>query len=196
MKRRTLAVLLGAVALVVVLAIGLSQRPEDESGDTPRLSLAQQQKALAGSPPELAALHAQAGELLGGGKDALRARLAALKGRPVVVNKWASWCAPCRAEFPFFQHAGARFGKRVAFVGLNSGDGDGAAASFLARYPVSYPSYTDPKEKAALSLGAGSNYPITLFYDASGKQRFVHQGGYPTLAKLEEDIRTYALAGS
>lgn len=192
-RPRTILLLLGAAALIAVVAIGLSQAPEDTSKETATLSLADQQRRLAGAPPALAALHAQAGDLLGGGKAAVRARIAALRGRPLVVNKWASWCGPCRAEFPFFQHAGASFGKQVAFLGLNSGDNDAAAARFLKRFPVSYPSYTDPKEKAALALGAGANYPITIFYDAAGKQQYLHQGGYPTLQKLEQDIRRYAL---
>lgn len=194
MKPRTILVLIGAAALVAVLAIGLSQRPKDEAKRTAPLSLGAQQRALAGSPPPLAALHAQANVLLGGGKGALHARLAALKGYPVVMNKWASWCAPCRAEFAFFQRAAAHFGTRVAFVGLNSGDGNGAAASFLRLRPVSYPSYTDPREKAALDFGIGTNYPVTVFFGADGKRHFIHQGAYPTLARLEHDIQSYALS--
>ncbi len=61
--------------------------------------------AFRGSPPTLAALHGQADRLLGGGLSAFRARLAALHGYPVVVNKWASWCGPCQSEFPVFQKA-------------------------------------------------------------------------------------------
>ncbi len=196
MKTRTIALLLGAAALIAVLVIGLSQRPDDGSDLVKPLSLTDQRKALAGAPPALAGIHAQAAQLLGGGRSAVEARLAALKGTPVVVNKWASWCGPCRAEFPVLQHAGADLGKQVAFLGLNSGDDDKPAQSFLSRYPVAYPSYTDPHEKAALALGAGSNYPITLFYDKTGKKVHQHAGGYTDVETFEADVRKYALGAS
>jgi thiol-disulfide isomerase/thioredoxin len=186
--------LAAAAALVAVLAVGLSQQPDDKTSETRALSLADQQRALDGAPAPLAALHAQANELLGGGAKALRGRLRALRGRPVVVNKWASWCGPCRAEFTLFQHVASQYGKRVAFVGLNSGDNDAAARRFLQQRPLSYPSYTDPHEKAALALGAATNYPITIFYGADGKRRYMHQGGYFDLAKLRGDIRRYSLS--
>jgi cytochrome c biogenesis protein CcmG/thiol:disulfide interchange protein DsbE len=149
--------------------------------------------ALAGSPPPLRALHAQSSRLLGGGPAAFRARLRALRGHPVVVNKWASWCGPCRSEFPFFQRLSTGLGTRVAFVGVNSNDNDGDARGFLRRYPVSYPSYSDPGQKVAKVFGATLAFPTTAFYRASGRLSYVHQGAYASEAKLREDIARYAL---
>jgi cytochrome oxidase Cu insertion factor (SCO1/SenC/PrrC family)/thiol-disulfide isomerase/thioredoxin len=99
------------------------------------------QQALAGSPAPLASLHAQAGQLLGP-ESALVARLSSLRGRyPVVINVWASWCTACRAEFPLFASASARYGRRVAFLGVDTNDNASDGRSFFAQHPVSYPSY-------------------------------------------------------
>jgi thiol-disulfide isomerase/thioredoxin len=150
---------------------------------------------LAGSPASLAELHAQAGEILSGGLPALRARLASLHGRPVVVNKWASWCVPCRAEFGAFQAVSLARGRQVAFVGIDSGDTSRAdAATFLRSFPVSYPSYYDPDGAAGRAVTDSTFTPVTVFYDSHGAQ-YIHQGPYASAARLEQDVRRYALDG-
>ncbi len=156
-------------------------------------SRATEASAFKGSPPPLAALHAQAGKLLHGGPAAFKARLAGLRGYPVVINKWASWCGPCQTEFPAFQRASVSYGKRVAFVGLNGKDHDQAAAAFLRRFPVSYPSYVDPQESIARTLQAATYYPQTIYIDPQGKIVFDHAGPYLSASALETDIRRYAL---
>jgi cytochrome c biogenesis protein CcmG, thiol:disulfide interchange protein DsbE len=192
--RRRLPWVLAAAAVVVAVVIGLSQTGTNNSAPkASTVSAADQQRALAGAPAPLADIHGRANQLVAGSKADVNEQLAALKGHPVVINKWASWCGPCRFEFPFLQDAGVRYGKRVAFLGLNSGDNAGDARNFLAKFPVSYPSFEDPNERIATSLGAGAVYPTTIFIDAQGKRQFVHQGGYATRQKLEEDIDRYAL---
>jgi thiol-disulfide isomerase/thioredoxin len=169
-------------------AVGCGSSGGDYGGEHPDYA-----KALAGSPAPLAALHRQANELLGGGQDAYDARLAKLRGYPVVVNAWASWCGPCRFEFPYFQRAAAEYGKRVAFLGIDSEDSDDAAATFLAEAPVPYPSYTDPDKAVRESFGAGLGLPDTAFYDRDGRLVYLKQGPYDDLAELRGDIRRYAL---
>lgn len=164
-------------------------------GDDPESaapSPAKQRDALAGSPPPLAGIHAQANDLLGGGRDAFESRLARLRGYPVVVNKWASWCAPCRAEFPYFQTLSVDHGKRIAFLGVNGNDNDGDAREFLRRYPVSFPSYKDPDLKISAAMKAVAAFPSTAFYDSKGELAYVHQGAYATESKLAADIERYA----
>jgi cytochrome c biogenesis protein CcmG, thiol:disulfide interchange protein DsbE len=153
------------------------------------------EKALAGSPALLAALHRQADQLLPGGKDAYEARIAALRGFPAVVNVWASWCGPCRFEFPHFQQAAADYGKRVAFLGVDTQDSDDAASTFLEEAPVPYPSYTDPGKDIGDAVGASLGLPDTAFYDQRGKLVYLKQGPYDDEAELRADIERYALGG-
>jgi thiol-disulfide isomerase/thioredoxin len=191
-KRSLLA--LAALSVLVVLVVGLTQR----AGSAPStgrsgLSLAQMQSRLAGSPPALSALHAQGGEILAGGLPALRGRLAGLRGRPVVINKWASWCQPCRAEFGVFQRVSVAQGREVAFIGIDSGDSSRTSAlAFLRSFPLSYPSYYDASGHAGELITDSSFTPVTVFYDRHGSQ-YIHQGPYTSTAKLEEDVRRYAL---
>lgn len=148
--------------------------------------------AFTGSPPALTALHAQANRLLSGGRRAFKARLSALHGHPVVVNVWASWCPPCRAEFPLFQTASVRFGRHVAFLGVDTLDRAGDARSFLRRYPVAYPNYEDGSGTIEQSLVPTQGVPMTIFIDARGHITYFHQGAYQTERQLRADIERYA----
>lgn len=150
-------------------------------------------KALAGAPAPLMAVYDQANELLPGGPGAYEERIASLRGYPVVVNVWASWCGPCRFEFPHLQEAAAVYGKRVAFLGIDSQDSDDAAATFLREEPVPYPSYADPGEEIAKSIGADLGLPDTAFYDRRGELVYLKQGPYSDEAELVADIERYAL---
>ena len=146
------------------------------------------------SPPSAAGgLKTEANHLLGGGASAFKRQLASLSGTPVVVNQWASWCGPCKYEFPFFQRLSAKYQGKVAFLGVDSQDNRGDAQRFLAKLPTPYPHFFDPGASIARVFKGGRAWPTTAFYDASGKLSFTHAGAYATQAKLEQDIRTYAL---
>jgi cytochrome c biogenesis protein CcmG, thiol:disulfide interchange protein DsbE len=182
---RSLSCALGVLAAAFVLtACGSSDEPASKAPDY--------DAALRDAPPKLAALYDQGNELLDGGVPAFEARLAELDGYPVVVNKWASWCGPCRAEFPWFQSLSAKHGHEVAFVGVNSNDGTETAADFLAELPLPYPSYLDPKLEIAATFDAPTEFPATAFYGSDGELEYVRRGGYADEAELESDIERYA----
>jgi cytochrome c biogenesis protein CcmG/thiol:disulfide interchange protein DsbE len=192
-KRLTIA--LPAAAVLVLLVVGLLQLGDSSSPSAApsTLTLAQMHARLSGSPPALAALHAQASEILPGGLPALRARLAALRHVPIVINKWASWCEPCRAEFGVFQRVSVSRGREVAFIGIDSGDYSQAdARAFLRSFPVSYPSFYDQGGQAGLAITDSTFTPVTVFINRSGGE-FIHQGPYLSVARLEQDVRRYAL---
>jgi cytochrome c biogenesis protein CcmG/thiol:disulfide interchange protein DsbE len=186
--RLAIVVTVVVVAAVAVLAITKGGSSDKKSAAPSQAAV---QKAFAGSPPALAALHNDASKLLGGGTTAFKQRLADLRGHPVVVNKWAAWCGPCRQEFPVFQQASVRFGKRVAFIGVDSNDNDGSAKGFLSKFPVSYPSYSDPNLKIAAFMDAVGAFPTTVMFNSQGKQVNTHLGPYTSQAALAADIRRF-----
>jgi cytochrome oxidase Cu insertion factor (SCO1/SenC/PrrC family)/thiol-disulfide isomerase/thioredoxin len=153
-------------------------------------SAAAAQRVLAGSPGALAAIHQQAGQLLGSTAE-LVSRLGALRGYPVVLNAWASWCGPCQSEFPIFGSASASYGRKVAFLGVSTSDSSGGARSFLAHHPVSYPSYQSSSADLA-RLAVIEGLPTTIFISRSGRVVNVHAGQYDTLSALVNDIQRYA----
>jgi thiol-disulfide isomerase/thioredoxin len=175
-----------AAAAAIVLAVACGG-DSARSGGHPDY-----RRALAGAPPPLARLYRQGDRLLPGGTAAFARRLADLRGHPVVVNKWASWCGPCREEFPWFQRLSAKLGRQVAFLGVDSNDASAAARTFLEEFPVPYPSYSDPGQEIARAIEATVGFPGTAFYDRAGKLVYVRRGQYPSESALAADIRRYA----
>ena len=192
---RTFVIFAVVIAVGAAVGIGLKQANSNDAGETQtalKPTAAQTASALAGAPAPLAALHAQPDALLGGGRKALRARLAALRGHPIVVNVWASWCGPCRTEMPALQRVALQRGRSVAFVGVNLKDNRAAARRFLQSVPLSYPSYEDPDGQIYNDY-ALAGAPSTIFYDAAGRKTFTHQGPFLTADDLNRDIDRYAL---
>jgi len=98
--------------------------------------------------------------------DALFARL---KGTPVVLNIWASWCGPCRDEAPLLSAAARRYGQQVQFLGVDILDQTQAAIRFANEFHVPYPSVFDPAGDIRGGLGF-LGQPDTIFFDAQGNK--------------------------
>jgi cytochrome c biogenesis protein CcmG/thiol:disulfide interchange protein DsbE len=122
-----------------------------------------------------AATTASTGPLLPSTPDALptmdpstfNEMLSEQRGTPILVNVWASWCAPCKAETPDLIAAHERLGDRVRFIGVNAQDDRTSATEFIHDFEVPYPSVFDPSNAIAISYGLYSP-PSTLFFDANG----------------------------
>jgi len=199
MSLRPLTALAAALAAATLAACGGSDGSTGVSGGdgaTRTSSAASKGSAaarLARAPAALRANAADANTLAGEGKKALTQRVSKLDGHPIVVNQWASWCGPCRAEFPFFADAVAEHGDKVAFVGIDFNDARDPANDFMREVPPGFASIYDPEGEAARSLGGGRIMPTTFFIGRDGKLVYTKLGGYPDAAALEADIRRYAL---
>ena len=190
MRRRltlALALVAGLVLTLTVAACGSSSG--GETNPPPNYK-----KDLKGAPAPLANLYDEANQLLPGGKDAFEKRVGEL-GYPVVANVWASWCGPCRLEFPIFQETSAKLGKKVAFLGIDSEDSEKEAAKWLKDHPVPYPTYFETGAEIAASLKL-TGRPDTVFYNAKGEHVYTKVGPYSNAAELEADIKKYALERS
>ena len=193
MRKALIAIAALAVAAAVAAGVLQTRGSDRATQAAPQpLSHAEVARPVAGAPPALAALRARVNELVPGGVRALDAQLRALRGHPVVVNLWASWCDPCRYELPFLQRQALARAARVAFLGVNSGDNRDDARRLSTRFPMPYPSIEDPRQAVAGRYGA-RGLPATAFYDTRGKLVLVHQGVFASEAKLAAAIERYAL---
>lgn len=115
--------------------------------------------------------------------------LASFRGKPVVVNFFASWCVPCRKEMPAFQQASARLGDRVAFLGVDHQDDRAGGAKLLADTGVTYPTGYDPDGKVARAYGL-FGMPTTLFVSPDGRLLEKHTGEM-SRAQLDDAIERH-----
>lgn len=100
--------------------------------------------------------------------------LADIEG-PAVINLWATWCAPCRAEIPDFEEVHQARGDEVRFIGVNVGESSSQALEFLADVGATYDQFSDPAGDASVALRATS-MPVTIVLAADGTVSRKHLG--------------------
>lgn len=91
-----------------------------------------------------------------------------LRGKPVLVNFWASWCVPCEAEAEYLEAAHAEYGDEVEFVGVNVKDARSDALEFVERYDVAYEQVRDESLEWYDAFGL-TGQPETFLIDADGE---------------------------
>ena len=115
--------------------------------------------------------------------------LAALRG-PMVVNVWASWCPPCRAELPALAEVARTAGDRVTFLGVDVVDDAAAATALMQQLRLPYPSVFDAQGATRGPL-RWVGPPVTYFVAADGRIAGVHRGQLTTAAELRGLIEKY-----
>jgi cytochrome c biogenesis protein CcmG/thiol:disulfide interchange protein DsbE len=93
--------------------------------------------------------------------------LSDFKGKPVVINFWATWCGPCQTEHPVLDWAAKTYGDRAVFLGIVFEDNEQNTKKFLARNGWSFVQLFDPKSTVAVDYGV-SGVPETYFIDRAG----------------------------
>jgi len=172
LNRRVLIVgLVIVVPFIVLLVMNLGRNPHKV--DSP----------LVGKPAPPFALRAV------GGTDVLD--VGALRGKPVVVNFWATWCVPCYAEHGVLVSSARALGSKVQFVGVVYDDTEAKILEFLRQYGSAYPTLLDDAGKTAIAYGV-YGVPETFFIDPDGVIVAKYEGAL-TQQSLFENLRKAGL---
>lgn len=164
MSSRTRATIAGvALALValVVLAVALL-RP---SASAPKRAPAASAVTLIGAATRKPLPSVRAETLI---PPPAVLELASLKGEPLFVDVWASWCVPCREEAPMLARLAREQGNDVRFIGIDTQDTRGEGRAFVRRYRLDFPHLFDPKSTLATKLGV-SGIPTMFLVDREGR---------------------------
>lgn len=126
-------------------------------------------------------------ECLGGGRSV---RLAGLRGKPMVINLWAQWCAPCREESPFIRELATKGGDKVFVLGVDYSDPrPELAIEFAGLVGWPQPQVVDPDRRLAPGLRI-PGIPVTVFVDADGKVVGRHEGPITSREQLFDLVRS------
>jgi cytochrome c biogenesis protein CcmG/thiol:disulfide interchange protein DsbE len=101
---------------------------------------------------------------------------AALRGKPLYLNFFATWCGPCRVETPSIVALSKKYGARVHVIGIDVGEDAGKAQGFAHDFNVPYVLAVDPDLTTRAGYGGGLYFPLHVFIDAKGIVRMYHPG--------------------
>ena len=158
-RRWTRGVALVAIASIAVYVV---TRPSQTGGDF-----------QAGGPP---LPMPAAGQLTEVSADEFESILVGQVGTPVIVNIWASWCAPCRTETPLLERTSDEVAGDVVILGVASKDVDSSARAFMDEFDVTYPNLLDSSGDIRARLGV-RGFPSTYVFGADGVLRTTIVGG-------------------
>ena len=165
-KKLDLIILVGSLALVLLIAYGAYQYFIKDNTPGNLATLSPVSTETSGESQAQPAPDFTVYDLEGNPH-----KLSDFRGKPVVLNFWASWCGPCKSEMPDFDEAYAQYGQQVHFLMVNMTDGyqetKESASAFIASSGYSFPVYYDTDMDAARVYSVNS-VPATYFIDAEG----------------------------
>ena len=163
------ALLAGLCLVVLVAGAYMLYNEFSDRVDLPQLSAQPSQTAPSGGETEPEASPVPDGTFYDMEGNAVK--LSDFRGKPVVLNFWASWCGPCKSEMPDFDEAYAEYGDRIHFLMVNVTDGyretQSTASAFIAQSGYGFPVYLDINAATSAYYGVNS-LPTTFFIDAEG----------------------------
>jgi thiol-disulfide isomerase/thioredoxin len=107
--------------------------------------------------------------------DGTEQALSDLRGTPVLINFWATWCIPCREEMPLLEQTAKQYSGRLVVVGINAGEEEAQVKPFLKEVGVTIPVWMD-RDQSVSDRYFVRNFPMTLFIDEKGIIRGMHIG--------------------
>ena len=182
---RFLTALLAVLLLLTASACtpadgGLETLPSEDKETSAPSDTAENGETAADTAPDFTMLDMEGNEV----------KLSDFFGTPIVLNFWASWCPPCKAELPDFEEACKRYEGKVTFLMVNLTDGQRetveVAKSYIASQGYTFPVYFDTKYEAAYTYGV-SSIPQTYFINADGSLE-ARATGMISAAQLEKGI--------
>lgn len=174
--------LFGGLAALAVLALGLSlwllwRKNASQAPALPAV-IVPAHRVVRGDPMPEAAWPNLQGQLV---------RVSELAGRPVLINAWATWCPPCKAEMPdLVKYYEAHKGQNFTLLGIESGEPEAEVSAFIKEYGLTYPVWPDP-DQAALHAFKEEYLPSSYLIDPQGQVRLIWSGP-ASLESLEQNI--------